>query len=73
MTADVAIIIREIPNALLLPVTAYENGYVWVKRGHALPTKVEVKIGVVDGMFAEVASGDLNEGDRLMIRRKVGQ
>ena len=73
MTTDVAIIIREITDALLIPVAAFEDGFVWVKRGHALPSKVAVKLGVVDGMLAEVTSGDLQPGDRLMIRRKVGQ
>ena len=71
MTADVAIVIREVQNALLIPVNAFENGFVWVKRGKTLPLRTEVKLGVVDGSTAEVLSGDLREGDILMVRKKV--
>lgn len=71
MTADVAIVIQEIPDALVLPVIAFENGYVWVKRGHRLPSREPVNLGVVDGLSAQVVSGNLTEGDRLMVRRKV--
>lgn len=71
MTADIAIVIRELQNALLLPVNAFENGSVWVKQGRGIPYKVAVKLGVVDGSVAEVVAGDLKEGDRVMIRKKV--
>lgn len=71
MTADIAIIIREVKDALLIPVAAYENGSVWVKRGHGIPILTPVTLGVVDGAMAEVASGNLNVGDTLMVRRKI--
>lgn len=71
MTADVAIVVRDVKDALLIPVAAYENGYVWAERGNTLPAKVEVKLGVVDGATAEVVSGDLNPGDRLMIHKRI--
>lgn len=71
MTADVAIVIREVKDALLIPIAAYENGFVWIKRGHMIPMKVAVKLGVVEGTLAEVTSDDLRVGDTLMIRRKV--
>ena len=71
MTADIAIIIREIPDALIIPVAAYENGFVWVKRGHRIPIKVPVTLGVVDGASAQIASGELQAGDTLLIHRKL--
>jgi len=71
MTADVAIIIRDIKDALIIPTVAYDNGAVWVKRGRALPYRVPVQLGVVDGAKAEVLSGSVQTGDRLMVRRKT--
>lgn len=73
MTADIAIIIREVNDALLIPVAAFEDGSVWVKHGHSIPMLVPVTLGVVDGTMAEVTSGSVNVGDTLMIRRKVGK
>ncbi|MDD4973834.1 MAG: HlyD family efflux transporter periplasmic adaptor subunit [Bacteriovorax sp.] len=73
MTADVAIIIRELANALLVPASAVDNDSVWVKRSHRIPSRVSIKLGVVDGTMAEVLSGDLKEGDQVLIRRKVGK
>jgi len=71
MTADVAIIINEIPNALLIPAAAFEDGWVWVRRERSLPEKVPIKIGVVDQAKIQVLSGDLKEGDQVMIRRQL--
>lgn len=71
MTADVAIVVRDVKDALLIPVAAFENGYVWAEHGRTLPKKVEVQLGIVDGTTAEVISGDLNPGDRLMIHKRV--
>ena len=72
MTADVAIVIRKLEHALLIPTSALENDTVWVKHGHRIPHQVHVKLGVVDGAMAEVVSGDLKEGDQILIRKKVG-
>ena len=72
MTADVAIIIREVPNALIIPVAAVEVDSVWVKGKIGFPKKVPIKLGVIDGVTAEVLSGDLHEGDQLIIHKKVG-
>jgi len=70
MTADVAIEIRHHEDALLIPVSALEQGkYVWRKREYEIPTQVEIKLGIVDRALAEVLSGDLRVGDRLLIRR----
>lgn len=72
MTCDVAIMIGIHENALIIPVVAFDNGRVWVKRGHGIPHAVPVKLGVIDGAQAEVVSGDLQPGDRVMIREQVG-
>lgn len=75
MTGDVAIATLEHQNVLLIPTAALEKGdTVWVKRGIGIPRKATVKIGIVDKAMAEVLSGDLEEGDRVLIRtRQNGQ
>lgn len=72
MTCDVAIVIEAHENALLIPAAAFDSGHVWVKRGSSLPKVVPIKLGVVDGAMAEVVEGDLQPGDRVMIRKDVG-
>ena len=70
MTADVAIGIAEQRDALIVPVAAIDAGKVYVKRGLGT-TAVPVKTGIVDGARAEIVSGDLREGERVVIRKKV--
>lgn len=70
MTADVAIGITEKRDALIIPVAAIDAGKVYVKRGIGTTT-VTVKTGIVDGAMAEIVSGELQEGERLVIRKKV--
>lgn len=73
MTCDVAIAIREQPSALLVPVAALEQGrFIWVKRGRSVPSRHEITTGIIDKDMAEVISGDLREGDRVLIREKAG-
>jgi multidrug efflux pump subunit AcrA (membrane-fusion protein) len=67
MTADVAIGIGEPREALLVPVAAIEQGRVRVARGAAAPVPMEITTGLVDGAFAEVTSGELRPGDRLVL------
>jgi macrolide-specific efflux system membrane fusion protein len=70
MTCDVAISIQTHPSALLIPIAAIEEGkFVWVKRGSAIPQRVEIKTGIIDKAMAEVTSGSVTEGDRLIIRK----
>jgi multidrug efflux pump subunit AcrA (membrane-fusion protein) len=71
MTADVAIGIAEHRDALIVPVAAIDAGKVYVKRGLGT-SAVAVKTGIVDGAMAEIVEGDLREGERLVIRKKVG-
>lgn len=70
MTADVAISIATPHNALLVPVAAIDDDKVHVKRDRGIKT-VTVKTGIVDGAMAEILTGDLHEGDRLVIRMKA--
>lgn len=69
MTADVAIKVGEKQNILLLPVTAISGGKVTRVRGRSRE-KVEVKLGVVDNLWAELVSGDVREGDELVARER---
>lgn len=74
MTADVAIAIEENPEALLAPVAAVENGdTVWVRRGRGPVKEIKIKIGILDREWVEVVSGDLQEGDRVLIRKQVNK
>jgi multidrug efflux pump subunit AcrA (membrane-fusion protein) len=69
MTADVAIEIRRQENALLVPVAALIGGNtLWVKHGGGIPKKVEVKVGIVDKAQAEIVSGNVEPGDRVIIK-----
>jgi multidrug efflux pump subunit AcrA (membrane-fusion protein) len=70
MTADVAIAIETREHVILVPVAALERGgTVWRKRGRGIPSQVQIKTGIVDQAMAEVVSGDLSVGDRLLIRK----
>lgn len=67
MTADVAIEIATRKDALLVPAAAIDNGTVRVKRERAKPVSVPIQVGVVDGAVAEIVSGEISEGDRLVL------
>ena len=71
MTADVAILTQVKDNVLVVPVAALEQGTIWVKRGYRMPLAIKVKTGIIDKDMAEISSGDLNPGDRILIRRKL--
>ncbi|MBI3548236.1 MAG: efflux RND transporter periplasmic adaptor subunit [Elusimicrobia bacterium] len=71
MTADVAIGVGENRRAIAIPVAAIAEGNVRVRRGSAAPFVAAIKTGVVDGARAEVLSGDVREGDRLVVPRKA--
>ncbi len=73
MTGDVAISIAEHKDVLLVPVAAIESGKVYVDLGHGRSKQVNIKIGVVDATMAELIEGDLREGDRLQIRKKISK
>ena len=69
MTADVAIGIKEHKDKLVVPVAALTEGSLSVKRG-GRKMSVGVKTGIVEGAFAEISSGDVREGDELILPSK---
>jgi macrolide-specific efflux system membrane fusion protein len=69
MTADVAIGIKEHKDKLVVPVAALTEGSLSLKRGGRKMT-VDVKTGIVEGAFAEISSGDVKEGDELILPSK---
>ncbi|MBI1824660.1 MAG: efflux RND transporter periplasmic adaptor subunit [Nitrospirae bacterium] len=71
MTADVAIGIAEHKDVLVVPVASILTGRVQVKRNNEKPFSVQIKTGLIDGAMAELISGDIRPGDRLLILRKV--
>jgi multidrug efflux pump subunit AcrA (membrane-fusion protein) len=67
MTADVAIEVSRREKALLVPVSAITAGQVVrVRDGHR--SKIGTKIGILDGEWAEVVSGDLTPQDHVLVR-----
>lgn len=70
MTADVAISIGDPHNALLVPIAAIDDDKVHVKLNRGIKT-VSIKTGLADGAMAEILSGDLHEGDRLVMHTKA--
>lgn len=69
MTADVAIILQEKIDALLIPVASLELKEAVLKR-QGKTVRVPVKIGLVDGAYAEVLSGDVQVGDEAVIMKR---
>ena len=69
MTADVAIGIKEHKDKLVVPVAALSEGSLSLKRG-GRKMIVPVKTGIVEGAFAEITSGDVSEGDELILPSK---
>jgi multidrug efflux pump subunit AcrA (membrane-fusion protein) len=66
MTADVAIQVAMRENALLVPVAAVDNGKL-VRERAGRREKISVRIGGVDGRWAEVLEGDLRPDDRVLM------
>ena len=68
MTADVAIEVAHKDKALLIPVRAVHSGHALVQRSWG-KEKVKVEIGLSDDEWAEVISGDLQTGEKVLIKR----
>ena len=69
MTADVAIVVATRENVLLVPVSAIENGRVVIKRASGI-VKEELKIGTMDGSWAEVIEGNVKATDQVVVKQK---
>lgn len=65
MTADVAIVVGEKSDALLIPASAIHAGFVLVKR-NGRKSKERIDVGVVDESWAEVLSDNIREGDLVL-------
>jgi len=65
MTVEVNIIVREEPDALLIPATALVDGHVWAVRG-GRARKVKVQTGVVGSQQVQVLSG-ITEDDEVIV------
>ncbi|MBI3542491.1 MAG: efflux RND transporter periplasmic adaptor subunit [Deltaproteobacteria bacterium] len=66
MTADVAIEVAQRADVLLIPVAAVSGGKVIVtNRGSR--RKIDVKLGTVDGEWAEVVGGELSVEDEVVV------
>lgn len=63
MSADVAVVIGEIQDVLLVPVSAISVGEVTLKSGK----KIQIQIGVADGAMAQLTSSNLKEGDEVIL------
>lgn len=72
MTVDAAIEIKEHCDVMLVPINAIEKDKVFVKRDNQLQP-VTVRIGVTDGIMAEVISSDLLDGDELILHSQSGR
>ncbi len=70
MTADVAIEIGKIQNALLIPLKAISNGSVLIER-NGRREKIKIEIGHIDGLSAEVLGGDIRPSDKILFTKSV--
>jgi multidrug efflux pump subunit AcrA (membrane-fusion protein) len=68
MTADVAIEVARRTDAVLVPVAAISDGAITVVSGNAT-RRVPIKLGTVDGEWAEVLGSDLRGGESVVLNR----
>lgn len=68
MTADVAIMVGKKADALLIPLRSIVGGQVTRIRD-GKKERVQIKLGVVDGEWAELISNNINESDELVARK----
>lgn len=74
MTADCSILVAQKDKALLVPALAVQSGQV-LRWRNGKKEKVSVGLGIQDGQWAEVTSGDLQSGDQVLVGsslRKTG-
>lgn len=68
MTADVAIQVGKKEKVLLIPVNSIYAGQV-IRVHNGKKEKISVKLGVVDGEWAEVTSENIAPNDELIVRK----
>jgi macrolide-specific efflux system membrane fusion protein len=69
MTADVSIEVDRKEKALLVPLSAVSDGRIRIVRDGKRET-VKLKIGGIDGNWAEVLEGDVRDSDEILIRKR---
>ncbi|MDH5359454.1 MAG: efflux RND transporter periplasmic adaptor subunit [Gammaproteobacteria bacterium] len=69
MTADVAIEVGRKVNALLIPLSGISSGRVRILRNEKTLV-VPLKIGGVDGNWAEVIEGDISPADQVIVQKR---
>jgi len=69
MTADVAIEVDHKDKALLVPLSAISDGRIHVDRDGKRMT-IQLKIGSIDGNWAEVVEGDVSLNDRILVTKR---
>lgn len=69
MTADVAIIVGQKENVLLIPAKSIASGKITRLR-NGKQEKVAVKLGVINNEWAEVVSDNISENDEIVVRRR---
>lgn len=69
MTVDVAVQVNKKENVLLIPISAFQKGFVFKQQGRSIK-QIPIKTGVVDGEKVEIISGDVKENDILAINSK---
>lgn len=65
MTADVAINVRKKENVFIIPAHLIKQNKILVQHDNEKPKLKVIKIGLVDGEFAEIIADDLAEGDKI--------
>ena len=70
MTADVSITVGQHQDVLLVPVSSLVNGHITLLR-EGVKTKIPVKVGGVDGQWAEITEGDIKDNDKIMMKRSM--
>ncbi|MEQ1876079.1 MAG: HlyD family efflux transporter periplasmic adaptor subunit [Bdellovibrionia bacterium] len=68
MTADVAIEVGSKKDVILLPLSGLSNGKVTIVRD-GRRQKINVKVGVIDGNWAELVEGEIKPGDQILVPR----
>jgi len=69
MTADVAILVGEKENVLLVPIRSIVAGEV-IRRRDGKKARVNVRLGITDGDWAELLEGDILKDDEILMRKR---